>query len=818
MLVQKYGGTSVANAQRIARVAEIVSSYRRKNPDLAVIVSAFSGVTDALISAAGMAASHNENYPEVLSEIYFRHQEAARKLIRARQRKKTDEQLKNNFRKIHDTLHGVFLVRELSPRTLDYIVSFGERCSAFIIAEHFKAKKIPAHFVDARLLIKTDDNFGDARPDMNVTRKNIRSYFSKLKGVKVITGFIGSTSNDETTTLGRGGSDFTAAIFGAALNASEIEIWTDVDGVMTADPRKVKKAFSIPVLTYEEAMEMSHFGAKIIYPPTIQPAYERGIPLRIKNTFNPSFPGTLIDKKKPQSDFPVRGISSVDNITMLSLQGSGMVGVAGISARLFSALASVKINVMLITQGSSEHIISFAVRPQDAALAQMVIDNEFRLEIAAGMIEPVKKESELSIVAVIGENMKNTPGISGRLFGALGKNGISVIATAQGSSELNISLVIKRKDEAKAINALHQAFFLSDIKTCNLFLAGTGLIGKELIRQMVKQSPYLLDELRLQISLAGISNSKAMLADENGIEMSDAVKHLSRIKERSSVENFVLKMVNMNLPNSIFVDCSASAEVADCYEEILSRSISVVTPNKTANSRDFRSYLRLQSAAAKRNVQFLYETNVGAGLPVISTLNDLLVSGDRIIKIEAVLSGTLSFIFNTFSKEKKFSEAVREAMKRGYTEPDPRIDLSGMDVARKLLILARECGMYVSMSDVQIVPLLPAPLRKAKDVKSFLKMLPGYDNYFESMRMRADSAEKKLRFIASLRNDKLKVELITVDVMHPFYNLTGSDNIISFTTERYHERPLVIRGPGAGAEVTAAGVFAEIIGLSSYLS
>ncbi|HLG33968.1 MAG TPA: bifunctional aspartate kinase/homoserine dehydrogenase I [Bacteroidia bacterium] len=818
MLVQKYGGTSVANAQRIAHVARIISGYRKKNPDLMVVVSAFSGVTDALISASAIAANHNESYPEILSEIYFKHREAVRKLIPARQRKRTDTQLRDNFRKIHDTLHGVFLVRELSPRTLDYIISFGERCSAFIIAEHLKSKRIPAHFVDARLLVKTDDSFGEAKPDMNVTRKNIREYFSKLRGVKVVTGFIGATMNDETTTLGRGGSDFTAAIFGAALGAKEIEIWTDVDGVMTADPRKVKKAFSIPSLSYEEAMEMSHFGAKIIYPPTIQPAYERSIPLRIKNTFNPMFPGTLIHRKRTHSDFPVRGISSIDDIALLSLQGSGIVGVAGISARLFGALASVKINVMLITQGSSEHIISFAVRPQDAVLAQMVIDSEFKLETAAGMIEPVKRERELSIVAVIGENMKNTPGISGRLFGALGKNGISVIATAQGSSELNISIVIKKKDEAKAINALHQAFFLSDIKTCHLFLAGTGLIGKELIRQMLKQSSHLMRNQRLEFVLAGICNSRTMQLSSEGMQMSDALKNLSRSKQKATIKDFAQNMIRMNLPNSIFVDCSASSEVADCYEEIINQSISVVTPNKTANSRDFRSYLRLQEVAARRNVQFLYETNVGAGLPVISTLNDLLVSGDRIIRIEAVLSGTLSFIFNTFSAEKKFSVAVKEAMKRGYTEPDPRIDLSGKDVARKLLILARECGMYVSMSDVQIAPLLPAQLRNAKSVNEFLKLLPSFDSHFEKMRQHAVAAGKKLRFIASLKSGKLNVELITVDSLHPFYNLTGSDNIISFTTERYRERPLVIRGPGAGAEVTAAGVFAEIIGLGSYLS
>ncbi|MBK5285740.1 MAG: ACT domain-containing protein, partial [Bacteroidia bacterium] len=463
-------------------------------------------------------------------------------------------------------------------------------------------------------------------------------------------------------------------------------------------------------------------------------------------------------------------------------------------------------------------IISFAVRPQDAALAELVINNEFKLEAATGLIEPVKTEKNLSIVAVIGENMKNTPGISARLFGALGKNGISVIATAQGSSELNISLVIKNKDAAKAVNALHQAFFLSDIKTCHLFMAGAGLIGKELIAQMQKHSEHLMNSHHLEIVLAGICNSKTMLVDSEGIPLKDSLKNLSRSKQKATIKDFIRRMAAMNLPNSIFVDCSASETVADCYEEVMQNSISVITPNKTANSRDFRSYLRLQETAARRNVQFLYETNVGAGLPVISTLNDLLASGDSIIRIEAVLSGTLSFIFNNFSKENKFSAVVKEAMERGYTEPDPRVDLSGKDVAKKLLILARECGMNVSMGDIKIKPLLPAALRKAKDVAEFLKMLPSYDDYFAGIQQRATSAEKKLRCIATLNSGKLSVELREVDATHPFYNLSGSDNIISFTTQRYHERPLVIRGPGAGAEVTAAGVFAEIIGLGSYLS
>ncbi len=618
------------------------------------------------------------------------------------------------------------------------------------------------------------------------------------------------------TTLGRGGSDYTAAIFGAALDAREIQIWTDVDGVMTADPRKVKKAFSVPTMTYEEAMEMSHFGAKVIHPPTIQPALEKEIPLRIKNTFHPESQGTFISTRSDGSDFLIKGISSIDEISLLTLQGTGMVGVAGISARLFGALAMSKVNVILITQGSSEHTISFAIKPSDTDTARKAIEDTFALEIRAKQIEKVRVEEKLSIIAVIGENMSNTPGVSGRLFQSFGKNGISAVATAQGSSELNISVVIHRADLNKALNSLHQAFFLSDVKTLSVFLVGTGLIGSTLLRQMESHRSYLRSSRSLEIVVAGIANSRKMIFNEDGISLTSAMDQLKQSPDKMDTAKFIEMMSTMNLPQSVFVDCTSNEEIVKHYAQILDHSVSIVTPNKIANSGKMSAYRNLRDIAKRRNVRLLYETNVGAGLPVINTLTDLLTSGDRILRIEAVLSGTLSFIFNTFKAGTDFSNIVLEAQKRGYTEPDPRVDLSGLDVARKLLILARETGLEIELKDINIQQILPPSCVKAKTVAQFFTELQKNNQIFENMRKDAAKQNKVLRFIASLEKGKASVRLIQVDANHPFYNLDGSDNIISFTTERYLERPLVVKGPGAGAEVTAAGVFAEIISLGKY--
>lgn len=814
MIIIKFGGTSVASAQRIEGLVPIVNGLKKKHKKIGVVVSAFGGVTDELIKMSRLAAKQDDDYISVFREIRERHVKTVRELGLHKNREVHDF-LESTFNELHDILHGVYLVRELSSRTLDFLSGHGEVLSANIIAHYFKSQKMGAAFLDARTVIKTDENFGSAKVDFSATNRNIREHFKKSKSIEVITGFVSSTNKNEMTTLGRGGSDYTAAIFGAALDAAEIQIWTDVDGVMTADPRKVKKAFSISAMTYEEAMEMSHFGAKVIHPPTIQPALDKKIPLVIKNTFKPKHPGTYISTQSSSPEFLIKGISSIDNISLLTMQGSGMVGVAGISARLFNSLSQAKVNVIMITQGSSEHTISFAVKPEDSLKAQQAIEDSFHLEIRARLIHKVRVEKDLSIVAVIGENMRNTPGVSGRLFQALGKNGISVVATAQGSSELNISTVIHRHDLDKALNSLHQAFFLSDVKTLSVFIVGTGLIGKTLMNQISKHRDYLKSSRSLEISIAGISNSRKMIFDVDGISSKRYAENIEK-GETADMVQFVQAMINMNLPQSIFVDCTSSDMVVKHYAEIMENSISIVTPNKLANSDTYKNYLNLRKIAAKRNVRFLYETNVGAGLPVINTLTDLLNSGDEIRRIEAVLSGTLSFIFNNFNEGTAFSDIVKQAQEKGYTEPDPRIDLSGKDVARKLLILARETGMKIEMKDIQIDSILPLSCLKASSVPAFFVELKKNNHLFEARRAKAAKSNKVLRFIASLDNGKAKISLQEVDSSHPFYNLSGSDNIISFTTERYSDRPLVVKGPGAGAEVTAAGVFAEIISISKY--
>jgi aspartokinase/homoserine dehydrogenase 1 len=815
MIVLKFGGTSVANAERIKGVADIISGIQKKDKKVAAVFSAFGGVTDDLIRTSKLAAERKKEYLEVFEKIKDRHRKAIAELQLGKD-KSLNSFVEASFSELHDLLHGVFLVRELSLRTLDFISGFGEYLSTRIITSYFSSKNIPASFLDAKQFIRTDEQFGNAKVDFNITNKNICDYFKKHSGIACVTGFIASTEKGEATTLGRGGSDYTAAIFGAALDANEIQIWTDVDGVMTADPRKVKKAFTVAAMTYEEAMEMSHFGAKVIHPPTIQPALGKGIPLWIKNTFNPAAEGTLISTELSDQQYMIKGISSIDDISLLTLQGSGMVGVAGISARLFGALSLAKVNVILITQGSSEHTISFAVKPEDAIIARKAIDDAFGLEIKAHMIEKVRVEEKLSVIAVIGENMRNTPGVSGRLFQAFGKNGISAVATAQGSSELNISVVIHKEDLNKALNALHQSFFLSDTKTLNVFMIGVGLIGNTLLKQIEKQAAHLKKASSLEINLVAVSNSKKMLFNENGISTKNYKTLLENSDEKMSVAAFIKEMTRLNLPQSIFVDSTSSEDVVKHYETILDHSISIVTPNKIANSGKLKDYLKLRNTSRKRNVRFLYETNVGAGLPVISTLKDLLASGDTILKIEAVLSGTLSFIFNNYKAGTKFSDIVHEAHKRGYTEPDPRVDLSGLDVARKLLILARETGLNIEMNDIVIEQILPANCKKAKSVDEFFSELEKSNDFFEVRRKKSEEKNKALRFIAQLENNHATISLQEVDASHPFFNLSGSDNIISYTTERYHDRPLVVKGPGAGAEVTAAGVFAEIISIGNY--
>lgn len=817
MKVLKFGGTSVGSPESIKSVKEIVRQYKADGQKIAVVVSALKGTTNALVEMGQKARLNDTSYQTILTNTENHHYDTIRTLIPVAVQSKLLSGVKVLFNEIGELLQGISLLRECSPRTLDMLLSFGERLSSLIVSEYLKIEGIQAVQVDARQLIETNDQYNKARVNFEASNQKICDYFGKLDGLAIVTGFIAATAQGDTTTLGRGGSDYTAAILGAALDAQEIEIWTDVDGMMTADPRVVKRAFSLEHLSYEEAMELSHFGAKIIYPPTLQPAISQNIPLRIKNTFNPEFVGTLISKESAQGQFPVKGISSIDHIALLQVSGSGMVGVPGVSSRIFGALAQHQINIVLISQASSEHSICFAVAPEDAQEAKEVIEEAFALEIQAKKVNEVSIEKDLSIVAIIGEHMRQMPGISGNLFTALGNNGINVVAVAQGSSELNVSTVIATKDLAKALNALHEAFFLSNTKTIHIFMLGAGLIGNTLLQQLHQQKEYLLQEQGININLVALANSKKMRFDENGLDTALSKDALLASGETSDTQAYIEQMKALNLPNSIFVDCTAAHIAIDYYEDILNSSISIATPNKLANSGDYLTYQKLKRAALLHGVKFLYETNVGAGLPVINTLNDLQHSGDKIHKIEGVLSGTLSYIFNTFDGSVPFSEIVKDAKNKGLTEPDPRDDLNGQDVARKILILAREVGWALEPHQVQVENILPQSCLDAVSVEEFFDALEQNNGVFQAKVEQAAKEGKKLRLVAVLENGEAKVKLEAVDNTHPFYTLRGSDNMIAFTSQRYKNQPLVIRGPGAGADVTAAGVFAEIISVRHYL-
>ncbi|NCS81395.1 MAG: bifunctional aspartate kinase/homoserine dehydrogenase I [Ignavibacteria bacterium CG1_02_37_35] len=818
MKLLKFGGSSIASAERIKNVIEIIKSSLKKDKELAVVFSAYHSVTDKLVAASHLAAEGNANYLDNLKELENRHLAIAKELISVSKQSSALANIKFQLNELDDILHGVFLIKELSLKTLDYILSFGERLSAYTISEILNDKKIANNFLDARSVIKTDAQFGNARVLFDLTNKNIQKYFAANKKLQIVTGYIASTIENETTTLGRGGSDFTASIIGAALNAKEIEIWTDVDGVLTANPQKVKNAFPIKHLTFNEAMELSHFGAKVIYPPTMQPAHAKGIPLRIKNTFNPSAEGTLISKKKIANDFLIKGISSIDAISLVLVEGSGMVGVAGIAERIFSALAKKQINVILITQASSEHSICLAIPPRDKKKAKEAIEFEFKLELIEKKISEVKVENDFAIIAIVGENMQKTPGIAGRVFQALGRNGINIAAIAQGSSELNISVVISKKDEAKALNALHEAFFLSKTKSLHLFLVGPGLIGKTFLTQLKNHQQKLAKEFSTSVHVCGIVNTKKMILRKEGISLDKWEKELTSSNEISNLQTFVTTLKEFNLRNSIFIDCTASEEVVNYYLDVLSSNISVVTPNKRANTKSFTFYKKLRETASKHNVKFLYETNVGASLPIIGTIKDLVTSGDSMTKIEGILSGTLSYIFNSFKAGKKFSSVVLEAREKGYTEPDPREDLNGKDVARKLLILARECGYQMELSDIKVENLIFPKAQKVKTVKEFFGVLKENDGAFEKLRLKEEKDGKVLRYIAKLEKGKAEVSLQAIDRTHPFFFMSGNDNILAVHTLNYVHSPLVIKGPGAGADVTAAGVFADVLRISNYLS
>jgi len=817
MKVLKFGGSSVGNPERIKNVIEIIKRSIHSNKKIAVIFSALQGITDELIKISNLAASGNGDYFELYKLLEKKHLQIAKDLLDVKTQSNSLANIKLSLNELEDVLHGIYLVKELSPRTLDFILSFGERLSSYIISQALKDNGIDCEFLDSRQLIKTDENFGAAKVDFEVTNKNITKYFNAHKKFQVITGFIASTKSNETTTLGRGGSDYTASIFASALNAKEIEIWTDVDGVLTADPKKVKKAFSLKYLTYEEAMELSHFGAKVIHPPTMQPALDKKIPIRIKNTFNPSFEGTVINGKSEANDYLIKGISSIDNISLIRIQGGGMVGEAGLAQRIFAALGSKRINIILITQASSEHSLCLAILPNDAEAAVKAIQDELHYEINEKKIYDPIVENNLSIIAVVGENMRNRPGISAKVFQALGKNGINIVAIAQGSSELNISTVVSKDNVTKALNALHDAFFLSITKTVNLFIVGTGLIGGTLLRQISNQTNFLAKEYLLNVKIIALANRKKMFIDSNSIDPADWENKLDTSELNTNLDKLIDNMKKLNLPNSIFVDCTASEEVVDKYQDILDASISIVTPNKKANSRSMEFYQSLKQSALYHNVKFLYETNVGAGLPIINTVRDLVSSGDKIINIEGILSGTLSYLFTSFTKGKSFSHILKEAKAKGFTEPDPRDDLNGMDFARKVLILAREVGMKMELKDVKVENIVPLRARNSKSIEDFFAKLEKCDDEFELKRKAAEDKGKVLRYIAKLENGKAEISLHEIDDKHPFYSLSATDNILALTTKHYKDRPIVIKGPGAGADVTAAGVFADIIRISNYL-
>lgn len=804
MKVLKFGGSSVGTPDRLKGVKKIIQS--QSSPCI-VVVSAFQGVTDSLKNICELASVRNDEYKILAEKLIQQHKDFTAQIIKETKRESVIKAIEKIASNLRETLNGIYLLRELSNHSMDQALSTGEILSSLILNNLIDNSSL----LDSRNFIKTDSNFGSATVDFKKTDELIRKNFRKSENHIIVSGFIASNESNETTTLGRGGSDYTAAIIAAAINSEILEIWTDVDGFMTADPKKVEKAYAIESLTYSEAIELSHFGAKVIYTPTLRPVYKKNIPILVLNSFNPGAKGTIIsNKSSDKNKSPIKGTSSIDHIDLITLLGTGMVGVTGTSMRLFGALARANINIILITQASSEYSITFAVSPSDSARAAIAINEEFKKEIDINKELKILIEKNLSIIAIVGERMKNTPGISATLFNALGRNGINVIATAQGSSELNISVVIKNDSLKKALNVIHDGFFLSRYKEMYLFIAGTGLVGSSLLKQLQKQSEALLSEHNLKINLIGVTNSRKMFINKKCISLDNYKEALKVSGDKGDIGAFIQQMTKLNLRNAVFIDCTANESVAASYYEILSNYVSVVAANKIACSSEYKYYHLLKTTAAERGVRFMYETTVGAGLPIIKTINDLLVSGDKIHKIEAVLSGTMNFIFNELGPDVPLSEAIKKAKEKGYSEPDPRVDLSGTDVVRKILILAREAGYILEKEDVIVSKFLPDDCFKG-DINDFFAKVKEYDGIFEEKRKELVKQNKKWRFFATLDNGKARVELLTIGADHPSYNLEGSNNIILLTTTRYNELPMVIKGYGAGAEVTAAGVFSDLM-------
>ena len=809
MKVLKFGGTSVGTVESLSHVKKIVESCTEQ---VIVVVSALGGITDKMINTAQLASKGDIAYLESYEYIVERHNVVIDGLV------PTDKQLEVKsivnplLEELGNIYRGVNLIGDLSERTLDIIVSYGERLSSVIISYIITNAK---HF-DSRNFIKTEKQFGKHILNNELTQKLIHSAFDDNEfSVAIVPGFIASNENNDITNLGRGGSDYTAAILAATLDASVLEIWTDVDGFMTADPRVINNTYVIDHLSFIEAMELCNFGAKVIYPPTIYPVYHKNIPIRIKNTFNYTSPGTLISEQRPSAEGKaIKGISSINDTCLITVSGLGMVGIVGINARIFNTLAKNGVSVFLVSQASSENNISFAVKNADADLAVQVLKDEFSAELQSGELSEITPERNLATVAIVGENMKHTTGIAGKLFNTLGRNGISIIACSQGASETNISFVINLKNLRKALNVIHDSFFLSETQVLNLFIVGVGTVGRHLLQQIRHQQENLLKNKALALKVVGISNSRKCIFNRDGIDIDDYQQLLENAEIPATPQRIKEEVINMNIFNSVFVDCTASSEIAALYDDLLSHNINVVAANKIAASSEYSNYAKLKNIARKKDVKFLFETNVGAGLPIINTINNLINSGDKILKIEAVVSGTLNYIFNVLSETTPLSKAIVMAREAGYSEPDPRVDLSGKDVVRKLVILAREAGYKVEQEDVKRNLFVPEKYFNGS-VEDFLVDIVELDEEFEQKRIDAASKNEHFRFVAKLENGNVEVGLQKVNSTHPFYSLEGSNNVILLTTERYKEYPMVIKGYGAGAEVTAAGVFADIISIAN---
>lgn len=820
MKVLKFGGSSVGYKEGIVTLKKIVES---QTDDVIVVVSALCGVTDGLILMAKTAAAGDRQYEAELEAMLKRHEQLIRDVIALERRRKAYNQVRKLFGELKDIMHGLFLLHDLSNKTMDTILSYGERLSTQIVVHLVDDIQL----YDARQFIKTEHSIPNHTIDIDLTYRLIRETFQSEFGDRpkagdeevkpkraLVPGFISSDAvTGEITNLGRGGSDYTASLIAAALDADVLEIWTDVNGFMTADPHVISGAYTIDELSYAEAMELCNFGAKVIYPPTIYPVCRRNIPILVKNTFNPTARGTEIVNELPAGTKAIKGISSIDDTALITIRGLGMVGVIGVNYRIFKTLAENGISVFLVSQASSENSTSIGVRNIDAAPACELLNREFSREIALGAIFPITAEMELATVAIVGENMKRNPGIAGKLFGVLGRNGINVIACAQGASETNISFVVQKESLRKSLNVIHDSFFLSEYQVLNLFICGVGTVGSSLLEQIRRQREKLMHESSLKLNVVGIARGRKALFNREGIFLDNYREQLEKAPA-SNTQILRDEVIRMNIFNSVFVDCTASADVAGLYLDFLDHNISVVAANKVAASEEYDKYLKLKNTARRRGIKFLFETNVGAGLPIINTINDLINSGDRILRIEAVVSGTLNFIFNNLSADCRLSDTIRLAKEKGYSEPDPRIDLSGKDVIRKLVILARESGYKLEQSDVECDLFIPQNMFEGK-IEDFWKRLPQLDAEFEERRKRVEKEGKRMRFVARLENGKGSVSLCEVNEYHPFYNLQGSNNIFLLTTERYKEYPMMIQGYGAGAAVTAAGVFADIMRIAN---